>query len=64
MWLRWCDREGNILLTGDEKAQEAEIKAQEAETKANQAEIKAQEAEIKAQKLAEQLRALGVEPEL
>ncbi len=45
LWLRWCDREGNILLTGDEKAIQAE-------TKANQAEIKAQEAEMKAQKLA------------
>lgn len=49
-WLRWCDQEGNILLTGDEKAIEAEIKANQAE--------------IKAQRLAEQLRALGVEPDL
>jgi Uma2 family endonuclease len=70
LWLRWCDKDGNILLSGDErakkaetKAQEAETKAQEAETKAQEAEIKAQEAEIKAQKLAAQLRALGIEPE-
>jgi Uma2 family endonuclease len=40
-WLRWCDEGGNILKTGDERAQTAEEKAN---------------------KLAEQLRALGVDP--
>ena len=49
LWLRWCDGDGNILLTGDERAKEAENRATEAENKA--------------QRLAEQLRALGVEPE-
>lgn len=48
VWLRWCDQKGNILLTGDERAKQAEQRAQEAERRA--------------QKLAEQLRALGVEP--
>lgn len=27
-WLRWCDREGHILLTGDERAAKAEQRAQ------------------------------------
>lgn len=49
-WLRWCDHDGNLLLTGDEQN--------------HQTEIKANQAEIKAAKLAEQLRALGIEPEL
>ncbi len=48
-WLRWCDRDGNILLTGDERAQEAQQQAQEAEQKA--------------QRLTEQLKALGVNPD-
>lgn len=42
LWLRWCDKDGNIFLTGDERAEQAEQKAQ---------------------RLAEQLRALGVDPE-
>ena len=49
LWLRWCDHTGKILLTGDERALVAEKKATEAEKRA--------------QNLAEQLRALGVEPE-
>jgi Uma2 family endonuclease len=63
LWLRWCDQDGNILLTGDERAKQAETKVKEAETKAKEAETKAQQAELKAQQLAEQLRALGIEPE-
>ena len=55
-WLRWCDGGGNILLTGDERAKEAENRATEAENRAT-------EAENRARRLAEQLRALGVEPE-
>lgn len=47
VWLRWCDAEGNLLLTGDERAKKAEEKAKKAE----------QRAEI----LAERLRALGVD---
>jgi len=27
-WLRWCDKQGNLLLTGDERAQQAEQRAQ------------------------------------
>ena len=49
VWLRWRDREGNVLPTGDERAQQAEQRAQQAEQRA--------------QILAEQLRALGVDPD-
>jgi Uma2 family endonuclease len=48
-WLRWCDREGNLLLTGDELAQQAQQRAEQAEQRA--------------QRLAERLRALGVDPD-
>lgn len=70
IWLRWCYQDGNILPTGDELAeqakhrvQEAENRAQEAETRVQEAETRAQEAETRAQLLAEQLRALGIEPD-
>ncbi|OCQ89932.1 hypothetical protein BCD64_18500 [Nostoc sp. MBR 210] len=48
-WLRWCDQAGSILLTGDERARQAEQRAQEAEQRA--------------QLLAERLKALGVDPD-
>ncbi len=65
-WLRWFDLQNitpdseiqqNILLTGDELAKQAKIEAKQAKTEA-------QQAQIKAQKLIEQLRALGIEPNL
>jgi hypothetical protein len=49
IWLRWCDKEGNILLTGDELAQQAKQVAEQAEQRA--------------QRLAEKLRVLGVDPD-
>ena len=48
-WLRWCYENGNVLPTGDERAQNAEQRAQNAEQRA--------------QLLAERLLALGVDPE-
>ncbi len=48
-WLRWCDREGQVIPTGAERAEEAEERADEAEQKA--------------QKLAERLRAMGINPD-
>ena len=70
-WLRWCDsasadlsvRDGQLLPTGTERAAQAEAKTTEAEAKVTEAEAKASAAEEKAAKLAEQLRALGVDPE-
>jgi len=76
-WLRWWDEDGNLLLTGDERAVQFEQKAvlseqkavqfeQKAvlsEQKAVQSEQKAVQSEQKAQRLAEQLRALGYNPE-
>jgi Uma2 family endonuclease len=47
-WLRWCDREGNILPTGDELAFQAEERASQAEERASQAEERASQAEERA----------------
>ncbi|MGM3305463.1 Uma2 family endonuclease [Anabaena sp. WFMT] len=48
-WLRWWDLQGNLLLTGEERA----------EQESQRAELERQ----KSDRLAAQLRALGVEPE-
>ena len=55
-WLRWCDQNGNILLTGDELAKVAVERAKNAEERAKNA-------EERAQLLAEKLKALGVDPD-
>ncbi len=49
LWLRWCDRDGQVIPTGAERAIVAEAKMQAAEAKA--------------QRLAERLRQLGVNPD-
>lgn len=59
-WLRWCDAEGNWLLTDTE--QERLAKEQERLAK-EQAQKQAIEAQARAERLAEQLRELGVEPD-
>jgi Uma2 family endonuclease len=62
-WLRWCDQNGNILLTGDELAKVAVERAKNAEEHAKNAEKRAKNAEERAQLLAEKLKALGVDPD-
>ncbi|MBK8538951.1 MAG: Uma2 family endonuclease [Ardenticatenia bacterium] len=76
-WLRWSDASGRLLLTGAERAAEAEAHAAEAEAHAAEAEAHAAEAEAYAAKaqsraaeaesraagLAARLRALGVDPD-
>jgi hypothetical protein len=42
LWLRWCDRDGRVISTGAERANDAESKAQ---------------------RLAERLRAMGINPD-
>ncbi len=62
-YLRWCDAEGNLLLTGTEstrwEAERAEREAARAEREAERAEREAERAEL----LAKKLRELGVDPE-
>jgi len=56
VWLRWCDREGNILLTGSERAEQAEQRASLAESQLEQE-------KQRTQLLAERLLALGIDPD-
>ncbi|MDY6781162.1 MAG: Uma2 family endonuclease [Cyanobacteriota bacterium] len=69
-WLRWQDAEGNLLLTGDEQAQQerqrtsqAEERASQAEERTSQAEERASQAEERAARLAELLRQQGLNPD-
>ncbi|MFM6036120.1 MAG: Uma2 family endonuclease, partial [Sphaerospermopsis kisseleviana] len=71
IWLRWCNQEGMVIPTGDERAareklekEEAQRCAQEAQNRTQEAERQAQEAENRAQLLAEKLRELGVDPNM
>lgn len=50
VWLRWCDAEGNVIFTGAERA---ELEREAKETALQRVE-----------RLAAQLRALGIEPEV
>ncbi|PSB35855.1 Uma2 family endonuclease [Stenomitos frigidus] len=75
-WLRWTDRNGNVVPTGAERAAQAEVEARqaeaearqaearqaEAEAEARQAENRANEAEARSQILADRLRAMGIDP--
>jgi hypothetical protein len=61
-WLRWCDREGRVLPTGEELAEREHLRADQAEKQATQAEKRAEKAEKRAKRLAEQLRKLGIDP--
>jgi Uma2 family endonuclease len=48
VWLRWCDKDGNVLPTGDELAIDAEQRATNAEQRATNAEQRATNAEQRA----------------
>jgi Uma2 family endonuclease len=69
-WLRWCDDQGAVIPTGEERAaQEAQRAAQEAQRADHEAGARRQaeehariEAE-RASRLAEKLRELGIDPE-
>ncbi len=69
-WLRWWDLAGNLLLAGDERAEQEKQRAEREQQRAERAEERevlaqreaAQERE-KAARLAERLRALGIDPD-
>ncbi|MEH2116411.1 MAG: hypothetical protein V7K39_28780, partial [Nostoc sp.] len=55
-WLRWCYQDGNILSTGDERAEQERQRAEQERERAEQA-------EQRTQLLADRLRAMGVDPD-
>jgi len=69
-WLRWWDSEGNLLLTGEERAEQetrrAEQETRRAEQETRRAEQETRRAEQEARRadrLAERLRELGLDPD-
>jgi len=56
LWLRWCNQAGQVIPTG---AEGQEIERQRAEVERQ----RANDAELKAQRLAERLRAMGIDPD-
>ncbi|MDJ1177801.1 Uma2 family endonuclease [Roseofilum sp. BLCC_M91] len=69
-WLRWWDSEGNLLLTGDERArieqqraESAELELQQERERAESAELELQQERQRAERLAELLRSQGINPE-
>jgi Uma2 family endonuclease len=55
-WLRWCDREGRILLTGREQAEQERARAEQERARAEQE-------RARAEKLVARLRELGLDEE-
>ncbi|TRV51542.1 MAG: Uma2 family endonuclease, partial [Microcystis panniformis Mp_MB_F_20051200_S6D] len=62
-WLYWYDQSGNRYLTAEERAREAEAIAAQERLNAQQERLAKEEAQQKAQRLAERLRALGINPD-
>ena len=62
-WLRWCYQDGNILPTGDERAQIAEQQAQTAQQQAENEKQQKEQALSRAEILAQKLREMGVNPD-
>jgi hypothetical protein len=69
-WLRWHDRDGNLIPTGIERAEREQaraeqerLRAEQEAARAEQESARAEEEHRRAERLADQLRALGIEPE-
>ncbi|CBN59261.1 MULTISPECIES: Uma2 family endonuclease [Kamptonema] len=63
IWLRWWDSEGNLLLIGDERAELEKYRGEQERLRAEEERLRAEKAEQKAARLAERLRAMGIDPD-
>lgn len=61
-WLRWWDDQGNLLLHGEERAEQATQQAEQATQQAEQAIQQAEQATQRVDRLAARLRQMGVDP--
>jgi len=59
-WLRWCNREGNLLLTGDEQAEQERQQTEQERQRADRAEQQLEQERQRAERLAELLRRHGL----
>ena len=63
VWLRWVDADGALLLTGKERALQAEAQAEQERNRAEQERNRAEHAYQRAERLAVMLREMGVDPD-
>ena len=62
-WLRWCDQDGNLILTGSECAERERQRAEQEHQRAEQEYQRAEQERQRAENLAEKLRTLGIDPD-
>ncbi|MCK6572815.1 Uma2 family endonuclease [Myxococcota bacterium] len=62
-WLRWLDAEGNLIATGVERANSERERANTERERANSERERANTERSRAERLAERLRALGIDPD-
>ncbi len=63
-WLRWWDSQGNLLLTGAERAEQERQRAEQERQRAQQERQRAELAQSQLEQLRSQLRAAGIEPQV
>ncbi len=62
-WLRWCDRQGHVIPTGAERADAEQLRADTERLQADAERLRADAERLRAERLAERLRAMGVNPD-
>lgn len=62
-WLRWWSASGDLLLAGEERAEQAQAIAEQERSKAEQAQAVAEQERQQKEKLATKLRELGIDPD-
>ena len=62
LWLRWCDQSEQIIPTGAERAEQAERRANAEQERAEEESQRANLEQQRADRLAERLRAMGIDP--
>ncbi|MBD2776849.1 Uma2 family endonuclease [Iningainema tapete] len=62
IWLRWCDKQGEVILTGAESSQSERLRAESERLRAESERLRAESERLRATRLAERLREMGVDP--
>ncbi len=62
-WLRWCDRYGRVIPTGQERAAQAEARVSQVEARVGETEALLEQERQEKARLMERLRSLGVDPD-
>lgn len=57
-WLRWCDEQGNLIATGEERAEQEKARAEQEKARADQEKVRADQLEQKQQQSETQISEL------